>query len=267
MRRLPEVICAICAACAFGKAAVAGEPAANAGWTVTLGAEARILPSYEGSKRYIVAPFPIFEARRGDAPRVFRSAHDGASIGIIETGHFRAGPTMKIDLPRRESDDVNLRGLGNVDWTIELGGFAEYWPAPWLRTRAELRQGIGGHDGQVADLSADLVYKPTPKLTLSAGPRLTFGSAAATNPYFSIDARRAAASGLPVYNAGGGMRYWGAGAQARYEWSPQWSGHIFAEYEQLTDGAAHSPLVTEHGSRDQIQVGIGVSYSFDMHGL
>jgi MipA family protein len=117
------------------------------------GAEGRILPSYEGSSRYIVAPFPLFEARQADAPRAFRSARDGASIGILETGHFRAGPTLKIDLPRREDDDANLRGLGDVDWAFELGGFVEYWPAAWLRTRMELRQGIGGHDGQGGDLS------------------------------------------------------------------------------------------------------------------
>jgi MipA family protein len=76
---------------------------------------------------------------------------------------------------------------------------------------------------------------------------------------------QAAASGLPVYSAGGGIRYWGAATQARYEWSPQWSGHMFAEYEQLTGDSANSLLVIQHGSRDQIQVGIGVSYSFDLH--
>jgi outer membrane protein len=198
---------------------------------------------------------------------VFRSAHDGASIGILETGHFRLGPTMKIDLPRREDDDANLRGLGNVNWTVELGGFAEYWPAEWLRTRVELRQGIGGHQGQVADLSADLVFKAMPKLTVSGGPRLTLASAAATSPYFSIKAAQSAGSGLPLYNAGGGLRSYGAGAQARYEWSPQWASTVFIEYSRLAGDAANSPLVRQRGSRDQIQVGIGVSYSFDVRGL
>jgi MipA family protein len=40
---------------------------------------------------------------------------------------------------------------------------------------------------------------------------------------------------------------------------------MFAEYEQLTGDSANSLLVIQHGSRDQIQVGIGVSYSFDLH--
>jgi outer membrane protein len=63
---------------------------------------------------------------------------------------------------------------------------------------------------------------------------------------------------------GGGLRSFGAGAQARYEWSPQWATHIFVEYERLAGDAANSPLVITHGSRDQIQVGMGVTYSFDI---
>ena len=107
----------------------------------------------------------------------------------------------------------------------------------------------------------------TPQLTLSGGPRLTLASAAATSPYFSITPAQSVASGLPVYDAAGGVRSLGAGAQARYEWSPAWATHLFVEYERLAGDAANSPIVTAHGSRDQIQVGIGVTYSFDMQAL
>jgi outer membrane protein len=75
------------------------------------------------------------------------------------------------------------------------------------------------------------------------------------------------ASGLPVYDAGGGLRSYGAGVQARYQWTPQWASHVFLEYERLSGAAANSPLVTLRGSRDQIQVGTGVTYSFDIKGL
>jgi MipA family protein len=112
-----------------------------------------------------------------------------------------------------------------------------------------------------------VVIRARPKLTLSGGPRATFASVAATSPYFNITAAQAVASGLPVYSAGGGLRAYGAGAQARYEWSPQWASHVFVEYQRLAGDAANSPLVTQRGARDQIQVGIGLSYSFDVRGL
>jgi len=74
-------------------------------------------------------------------------------------------------------------------------------------------------------------------------------------------------SGLPVYNAGGGFYSWGAGAQARYQWNPTWATYVFVEYERLIGGAGDSPIVTLRGSRDQWQVGLGVTYSFDMRAL
>jgi len=90
---------------------------------------------------------------------------------------------------------------------------------------------------------------------------------AATAPYFSITPEQSAASGLPVYDASGGFHSFGAGVQARYEWSPQWATHAFLEYERLTGDGANSPIVALRGSRDQLQAGIGVTYSFDMHAL
>ena len=69
-----------------------------------------------------------------------------------------------------------------------------------------------------------------------------------------------------VYDAGGGLRSLGAGAQARYEWSPQWA-YMFVEYERLAGDVANAPLVTHFGSREQIQVGLGATYSFNMHPL
>jgi outer membrane protein len=174
---------------------------------------------------------------------------------------------VKVKLARNEGSDINLRGLGDVGWTFEAGAFAEYWITDWLRSRVEVRQGFGGNRGVVADLIADVVVPVTPQLTFSGGPRMTLATTAATSPYFSVTPGQSAASGLPVYDAGGGLRSIGLGAQARYEWSPQWASHMFVEYERLAGDAANAPLVTRYGSRDQIQVGMGVTYSFNMRPL
>ena len=243
----------------------AAEPAGD--WTVTLGVEGRVLPRYEGSTSFMLAPVPLFNVRRAGTPRKFSSPREGVSLGLLDSRRFQAGPTVKVRLPRKESSDNDLRGLGDVGWTLEAGAFVEYWPTEWLRGRVELRQGIGGHRGLVSDLTADLVLPVTPQLTLSGGPRLTLASAAATGPYFSITPTQSAGSGLPVYDAGGGVRSFGAGAQARYEWSKAWATHLFVEYERLSGDAANSPLVTVRGTRDQVQVGLGATYSFDMKGL
>ena len=273
-RFLAAGLAAILAVSALG-AAKAAEPAAgpawapgsSSDWTITIGAEGRVLPSYEGSNSYLLVPFPLFDIRRAGTPRHFSGPRDGFGFGVIDTGNFRLGPTFKLRLPRRESDDNDLQGLGDVNWALEAGVFAEFWPVSWLRTRVELRQGFGGHHGVVSDLMADAVVPVTPQLTLSGGPRVTLASTAATAPYFSITPEQSAASGLPVYDASGGFHSFGAGVQARYEWSPQWATHAFLEYERLTGDGANSPIVALRGSRDQLQAGIGVTYSFDMHAL
>jgi outer membrane protein len=238
-------------------------PASAYDWTVTLGIEGSVMPSYLGSDEYVLRPTPLFDIRRA-GPRRFSGTRDGASIGLFEGSNFRAGLTGKIVRPRDQDDDAALRGLGDVDWTLEVGAFAEYWPVQWFRARAAVRQGFGGHDGIVGDLSGDIVVPITPQLTLSGGPRLTLATADALDPYFSITPAQSVASGLPVYSASGGVRSWGAGALARYEFSPQWATHVFIEYERLTDSAANSPLVSLRGSPDQVEVGIGLTYSFDV---
>lgn len=271
MRRRTLTLCcylAVAAVPAMVPAMAAAEPAAPypvaSDWTLTLGVEGRVTPSYDGSDRSVLRPFPLIDIRRAGTPRRFSAVLDGASIGILEAGTFRLGPAVKVKLPRRESDDHDLRGLGDVGWVVEPGGFVEFWPLPWLRARAELRQGFGGHHGLVSDITADLVAKVTPQLTLSGGPRMTLASGPAMSPYFSITPTQSIASGLPVFDAGGGLRSLGAGAQARYEWTPQWAARFFVEYERLTGAAANSPLVIVRGTRDQITTGLGVSYSFDV---
>lgn len=233
-------------------------------WTVTLGAEGRVLPTYEGSSNYRFLPVPLFDIRRAGTPRHFQSPRDGASIGIVEFDNFRLGPTLKVRLPRREGDDAKLRGLGDVNFAVELGGFAEYWFTPWLRARGELRQGVSGHHGLTGDLAADVVVPVTPQLTLSGGPRLSFDSGKTMQTYFGVDPAQSVLSGLPVYNPSGGVRSYGAGVMARYEITPQWATHLFVEYERLIGSAADSPLVALRGSRDQVTTGLGVTYSFDV---
>lgn len=236
-------------------------------WTLTLGIEGRVLPSYEGSDRDILLPVPLVDIRRAGTPRKFKAPNDGWSFSLYDTNAFHFGAVGKLRLQRKESDDIGLRGLGDVNWAVELGGFAEYWPTEWLRTRLEVRQGFGGHHGVVGDLSADLVMAVAPRLVLSGGPRLSVGTASYLNPYFGVTDAQAAASGLPAYNASAGARSVGAGAQARYEWSPQWASHMYIEYERLIGSAANSPLVTLRGSRNQITTGIGITYAFDVPGL
>jgi outer membrane protein len=74
-------------------------------------------------------------------------------------------------------------------------------------------------------------------------------------------------SGLPVYSPKGGVRSVGLGAQARQQWTPRWATNLYVEYDRLLGDAAKSPILTRNGSVDQVTVGVGVSYTFDIAGI
>jgi outer membrane protein len=238
-------------------------PSVSGTWTVSVGAGAEYKPDFEGAKRSMLSPVPIFSIRRAGSAEPFRGPRDSASIGLLDFGNLRAGPAGKFVAARKANDFVELNGLGDVKAAVELGGFVEYFPVDWLRTRVELRQGFGGHTGVVADFSADVIVPVMQGLTVSAGPRFSLESTGATAPYFGINAIQAMATGLPVFNARGGAHSVGAGAQVSYRFNPQWEVHSYVEYQRLLGDAVNSPLVVVRGSPNQTTVGIGASYSFD----
>jgi outer membrane protein len=241
-------------------------------WIVTVGIEGRVVPAWAGASisKPAVTGFPLFDVRKEGTPPNFPGPRDSVGIAILDIGQFKLGPAVKLVWERKASSYAALNGLGNVDFTVQAGAFAEYWPMPWMRLRVEARQGIGGETGVTGDLFMDAVV-PVGPWTLSGGPRMTLQSAAAISPYFSITSAQSAAStvaglpALPVYNAGGGLYSYGAGSQVQYAFDPKWTAHALVEFERLTGSAADSPLVTQRGSPDQFTFGLGATYSFAMH--
>jgi outer membrane protein len=239
-------------------------PPVSGTWTVMVGVGGDYTPDFEGAKRSMLSPVPIFAIRRAGSTEQFRGPRDSASIALIDFGDLRAGPAGKFVSSRKANSYSELNGLGDVSTAVELGGFVEYYPVDWFRTRGEVRQGFGGHHGAVADLSADVIVPVVRRFTVSAGPRFTWENTKATSPYFGIDAAQAMATGLPVFDAKGGAHSVGAGTQVSYRIDPQWEVHAYVEYERLLGDAAKSPLVTVRGSPNQTTFGIGASYSFDV---
>jgi MipA family protein len=243
---------------------IPGLPSIEGDWIVSVGAGAEYKPDFEGAKRYMLSPIPVFSIRRAGSPERFRSPIDSASFTLFDYGGFHAGPVAKFVAARNANNFAELAGLGNVNAALELGGFVEYFPIDWFRMRVEVRQGFFGHGGVTANFSGDAIVPLGQGLTFSAGPRFTLESTGATAPYFSITPLQAALSGLPVFIARGGAHSAGAGAQLRYRLNPQWEVHSYVEYQRLLGDAAASPLVQLRGSTNQVTVGLGASYSFDV---
>lgn len=237
---------------------------ASGEWLVMVGAWTFAQPSFQGSDELAFGVQPIFNMRRRGTREWLSLPTDHGGATLFSTSNFRIGPSLKFVQKRDDNDHAALRGLGAVDWALEAGAFAEFWPTESFRTRLEVRRGFNGHEGFVADLSADGVRRLGESWTLTAGPRLSFADGEYVNTYFSVSSAQAAASGLARFDAKGGLKSAGAGTSLTYQWTPQIATTGFAEYARLLGDAARSPIVQDRGAPDQLTVGIGVKYTFSV---
>jgi len=246
--------------------ALAAEPASQ-GWTITLKANGGVSPAWEGSKDLSPYLLPGLSVRRAGSAVNFAAPDDSPGFALFDENWMRAGVVGKLKGPRRSADHADLRGVHDIDWTVEAGLFAEFWPIEKLRARIEARHGFVGHHGNIVDLSMDWVERRGP-WTMSIGPRLSLGDTRYMDKLFGVTAFEAATTGrLPAYRAEGGAKSFGVAAAVSYEWSRSWTTTAYARYNRLVGSAGESPLVAGLGSRNQFTLGAIVAYSFDWAGF
>lgn len=125
-----------------------------------------------------------------------------------------------------------------------------------------MRQGFNGHKGQVGQFGADLITRPMDRLEWSIGPRVGFASSKYMNTYFSVSAAESAASGLARFKAGGGFKSIGVETRFTYDLNDKVKLHLQGGYDRLIGDAGKSPLVGKVGSKDQFNIGTGLTYRF-----
>jgi outer membrane protein len=256
---------------AAGHAHAQGKPE-NEGWGLTVGAGGLMSPTYEGDDSYRVSVLPNIQVSYGDT--FFASVQEGVGYRIINDETLRVGPIGRVKFSRSEDGDqpfaitgddtTDLRGLSDVDTSIELGGFVEL-EAAGMTFSAEARQAVTGHEGFVADLGVkwsgrDFLFGPP--VIWSVGPRVRLVDDAYNAAYFSVTPAQALASGLSVYEAGGGVHSYGVGATAIIPLTQDnsWAAVVFAGYDRLAGDVADSSLVQQRGAEDQATLGVFVSY-------
>ncbi|MDZ4786674.1 MAG: MipA/OmpV family protein [bacterium] len=243
---------------------------------INVGAGAIYTPAFLGSKDYQLSAVPNLSVKYKD--QFFASVQDGIGYNLIRSNGWRIGPVVKYAMQRKENGNNPfrivgnktdaLRGLGDVDGTMELGGFAEYRWREWS-AKADVRQGVNGHQGFVTDLNANYTkavpsafWKEGSPLILSVGPRATLVDSDYNQTYFGVNASQSARSGLSQYKAEGGLLSYGIGALAILPITDTMTATWIAGYERVAGDGGDSPLVQQRGSEDQAIVGMFFSYAF-----
>lgn len=208
-------------------------------------------PRYFGSDDYRFGPdlgFGLNNLRLG-----------GLTIGTpdaqpMDPG-FRLRGSFRYVPSRKASRDPEFTGLDDIDATLEVGMGASFTTESW-RLFGDLRYGAFGHEGLVADLGGDVIWRASDQLTLTLGPRAQYGDGRFTRTYFGVPT--ATATFPDPYGPSGGLVSTGAEAGFVYRMGEDWALEGAARYDRLRGDAGRSPI-TQQGSRDQFSVRVGVS--------
>jgi outer membrane scaffolding protein for murein synthesis (MipA/OmpV family) len=229
-------------------------------WDVTLGAGIASVPDYPGASKRKARFTPLFAIDYDTL--VFIGAY-GLGVNAIRVDGFRAGPVLGYEGGRRESSDILLTGLGDIQPSLTAGAFTAWRVIPGapFELSGTVRQAIT-HTGNGLNglLRFDYTGHPAPgKWDLIAGPHLEFANRQYEQTWFGVTPLQSENSGLPIYSPGGGLKAAGVHASLTYISSSHFLFRLFGDANRLTGDAADSPIVVR---RTQLLIGIGGAYHF-----
>lgn len=232
---------------------------------LSVGVGAQILPSFPGGDDYEIGPLFTGFSRRDGEPIPFRTPDQGFGISLLGSDSvIDFGPLVQFQ-GERDDEDVGAP-VGDIDLTVEAGGFVNFNLGENFRIRLEGQKGIGGHEALVGTVAADFAFRPSIDTLVTIGPRLRVNDDDYADAYFGITPAVAAAAGLPAYDPEGGVRAVGVTAGVTHQLTRSFGIYGYAGYDRLMGDAADSPIVQRFGSEDQFSAGLALFFTFGLGG-
>ena len=264
------------AAPAFAQGADAPLPDPEAGGNgFTIGAGVGINPDYEGSDDYRFIPAAFIRGKVGNISFTTRGLALYVDLLSSDSGvDFDLGPIIAVRLNRTGNiKDDFVDALPERDAAIEVGGFAGVSfkgltnPYDSLGLRVDVVHDVGGaHGSTIWSPNVDFSTPLSPTFFVAANAGLDFVGNGYADYYYSIPLADSIVSGLPVYDADGGMKSWKVGLLLNQSLSGDlrrgWSIFGLANYSRLVGDFKDSPIVEDRGSASQWLAAAGVAYSW-----
>jgi outer membrane scaffolding protein for murein synthesis (MipA/OmpV family) len=228
-------------------------------------------PEYQGSSDRTVSP--LVAARLAYGQYYIETATLSASIALRANVSpwpgIEFGPILGQRRGRSDVENARVKLLPGIDDAFEAGVFLRLPFRNLFDVRDEaaievqfLSDASSTDSGDLFSVGGSYRFRPTERLRLGVIAAATYASDRYNQTFFGIDAAGAAASGLPAYKAGSGIRDVGVTLTANYEIGANWGIAGVASYRQLLGDAADSPIVAREGDANQLSFGIGISYRF-----
>lgn len=246
---------------AAGSPAAAGEGQSGDDWSsIQIGGVVIVTPKYEGSSDYRVIGAPIVAPAFMNSNGAFQfKGIDDIRLRVFQHGGFEAGPLAGWRFGRDEEDGSRLRGLGDVDGGLVVGGYMAY-QIGILKPFLSYHHQVTGDDG-----GGVLRFGSEAKFDLGRGAELigtvgaSYADANYMDAYFSVTPAQAAvsAAGLQAFDADAGIKDVFFGLAATMPLSELWTLRLNAKYTRLVGDAADSSVVE---SENQFTGGLGLTY-------
>jgi len=240
------------------------EQATDDSWRFSAGLGVFSRPKYPGSGDSDAVAVPLVSANYG---RYFIGGTPGAGFpfgvgfNLIQSDTWRFGVALGGELtkPRKASDAPILHGWGDISQTALGSVFAAY-TLDWLTVRGFLVSDLGGHD-QGTRIAVDIEgkYPVDERLTLTAGPGVTWANGKYSQTFFGINARQSLVAGIAPYAADSGVNTVRFSVGALYHLSAQWSIGASVTAAWLQGDAENSPITED---KLQTTYGLFASYRF-----
>jgi outer membrane scaffolding protein for murein synthesis (MipA/OmpV family) len=243
--------------------------------SLTIAAGAGYAPDYEGSDDYHLIPAVAVRGSYGGI--AFNTRGTYLYVDVVQDSPkfgFDFGPIVGVRLNKRRHihDDV-VELLPKTKTAFEVGGFAGVSahgltnPYDTLALRFDVLHDLGSaHESTT--LSPNLEFSTPLSTTTYASASLgaEFVSNRFANYYYSIGPAGSLASGLPVFDADGGMKNWKAGLLV----NQSVTGNLLhglslfgtVQYSRLVGDFKRSPIVSQRGSANQWLLAAGLAYTF-----
>lgn len=205
-----------------------------------LGVAGIYTPAYQGSDKYRTLPFPMIDIKRD---RFYANPRRGVGWSVVDGDKVSVGAGMTFVPGYRRRDAP--AGIGR----LKNGAGA--------RVSADIRTGMamislgatkvlsGGVDGALIDAGLAVPLRVSPRLTLVPAVSATWADRTYNDRYFGVTAAQSAASGLPVYAAGGGIKDISASLGAMYRLDDRVTLGATASLSSLQGDAKDSPIVAD----------------------
>ena len=247
----------------------------NTANSFTIAGGGAIIPDYEGSDDYRWIPAGAIRGKVGSISFSTRGLYLYVDVingsGSVD---FDVGPIAgaRFNRTRKIKDDiVNL--LPDRNTAIEVGGFAGVSfkgltnPYDSLGIRLDVVHDVANaHKSTVVTPNVEFSTPLSRTAFVSASLGADFVSNRFADYYFSVSPAESLLSGLPAFNADGGMKNWKVGLLANHSLTGDLLHGLsvfgMGSYSRLVGDFKQTPIVSQRGSASQWMGAIGLAYTF-----